>query len=156
MKYIIELEKIEGTDLYKAKGTNTLVFDEYSIKNILKPLPDEPETEWSKVSVDTPKPNPADRRGTMKYKVGDRVKIKDIDALAKCEFVNSKGNMLCYAGTVMTILDVGQSAVGDFYYLMEEDIREYCFGRRWTDDMIEGLAEPESLETRMTKDSGGR
>ena len=53
MKYIIELEKIEGTDLYRAIGANTLVFDEKGIKNILKPLP-EPEVDWSKVPVDTP------------------------------------------------------------------------------------------------------
>lgn len=37
MKYIIELEPI-GKGLYKAKGANTLVFDENGIKNILKPL----------------------------------------------------------------------------------------------------------------------
>lgn len=55
MKYIIELEKIEGTDLYRAKGANTLVFDGKGIKNILKPLPEtEPEVDWSKVAVDTP------------------------------------------------------------------------------------------------------
>lgn len=55
MKYIIELEKIEGTDLYRAVGANTLVFDERGIKNILKPLHrPEDETDWSKVPVDTP------------------------------------------------------------------------------------------------------
>ena len=53
MKYIIELEKIEGTDLYRAKGANTLVFDEKSINNILEPLP-ESEVDWSRVPVDTP------------------------------------------------------------------------------------------------------
>lgn len=35
MKYIIELEKIPGTELYKAKGANTLVFDEKGINSIL-------------------------------------------------------------------------------------------------------------------------
>lgn len=53
MKYIIELEKIEGTDLYRAKGVKTLVFDEKGIKNILTPL-SKPEPDWSKVAVDTP------------------------------------------------------------------------------------------------------
>ena len=53
MKYIIELEKIEGTDLYRAKGANTLMFDERGIENILTPL-SEAETDWSKVAVDTP------------------------------------------------------------------------------------------------------
>lgn len=38
MKYVIELEKLEGTDLYRAKGANTLVFDERGIGNILIPL----------------------------------------------------------------------------------------------------------------------
>lgn len=51
MKYIIELEKIEGTDLWKAKGCNTLVFDQNGINNILKPY--EEEVDWSKVEVDT-------------------------------------------------------------------------------------------------------
>lgn len=37
MKYVIELEKIEGTNLYKAKGFNTLVFDEIGIGK-LEPL----------------------------------------------------------------------------------------------------------------------
>lgn len=53
MKYIIELEKIEGTDLYRAVGANTLVFDERGIKNILTPL-SEAEPDWSTVAVDTP------------------------------------------------------------------------------------------------------
>ena len=34
MKYIIELEQIEGTDLYKAKGFNTLVFDKIGIEKL--------------------------------------------------------------------------------------------------------------------------
>lgn len=55
MKYIIELEKLAGTDLYRAKGANTLMFDEKGIKNILTPLSKpEPEPDWSKVAVDTP------------------------------------------------------------------------------------------------------
>lgn len=53
MKYIIELEKIEGTDLWKAKGCNTLVFDKNGIDNILKPYEKEEEVDWSKVEVDT-------------------------------------------------------------------------------------------------------
>lgn len=55
MKYIIELEPIEGTDLYRAKGANTLVLDEFGIKNILTPLEEpEPEVDWANVEVDTP------------------------------------------------------------------------------------------------------
>lgn len=48
MKYIIELEKIPNTDLYRAKGANTLVFDENGIKNILTPF----EEEWESVTYD--------------------------------------------------------------------------------------------------------
>ena len=55
MKYIIELEKIEGTDLWKAKGCNTLVFDQNGINNILKPYEVEKRenVDWSKVEVNT-------------------------------------------------------------------------------------------------------
>lgn len=54
MKYIIELVEIPNTGLYKAMGANTLVFDKKGIENILKPYEEEPEIDWSKVSVDTP------------------------------------------------------------------------------------------------------
>lgn len=54
MKYIIELDEIPNTGLYKARGANTLVFDKRGIKNILKPYKEEQEVDWSKVAVDTP------------------------------------------------------------------------------------------------------
>ena len=54
MKYIIELDEIPNTGLYKARGANTLVFDRKGIENILKPYKEEPEIDWSKVAVDTP------------------------------------------------------------------------------------------------------
>ena len=54
MKYIIELDEIPNTGLYKARGANTLVFDKKGIKNILKPYKEEPEIDWSQVAVDTP------------------------------------------------------------------------------------------------------
>ena len=54
MKYIIELDEIPNTGLYKARGANTLVFDRKGIKNILKPYKEEPEIDWSQVAVDTP------------------------------------------------------------------------------------------------------
>lgn len=41
MKYIIDLEKIEGAELYKVKGCNTLIFDKNSIENILTPYNEE-------------------------------------------------------------------------------------------------------------------
>ena len=54
MKYIIELDEIPNTGLFKARGANTLVFDRKGIENILKPYEEEPEIDWSKVAVDTP------------------------------------------------------------------------------------------------------
>ena len=54
MKYIIELDEIPNTGLYKARGANTLVFDKKGINRILKPYEEEPEVDWSKVEVDTP------------------------------------------------------------------------------------------------------
>lgn len=53
MKYIIELDEIPNTGLFKARGANTLVFDRQGIENILKPYKEEPETDWSKVAVNT-------------------------------------------------------------------------------------------------------
>ena len=54
MKYIIELDEIPNTGLFKARGANTLVFDGKGIENILKPYKEEPEIDWYKVAVDTP------------------------------------------------------------------------------------------------------
>lgn len=53
-KYIIELEQIKGTELFKAIGCNTLVFDKNGIEKILKPYGEEKKVDWSKVAVDTP------------------------------------------------------------------------------------------------------
>ena len=54
MKYIIELDEIPNTGLFKARGANTLVFDRKGIENILKPYEEESKVDWSKVAVDTP------------------------------------------------------------------------------------------------------
>lgn len=54
MKYIIELDEIPNTGLFKARGANTLVFDRKGIENILEPYKEEHEIDWYKVSVDTP------------------------------------------------------------------------------------------------------
>lgn len=72
----------------------------------------------------------------MKYKVGDRVKIKDRDEFIKCGQINSNGLMNHHAGTVMTINQVNDEGS---WYRMEEDINEACGGWIWTDEMIEGL-----------------
>ena len=54
MKYIIELDEIPNTGLFKARGANTLVFDKKGIENILEPYKEEHEIDWYKVAVDTP------------------------------------------------------------------------------------------------------
>ena len=54
MKYIIELDEIPNTGLFKARGANTLVFDKNGIENILKPYKEEHEIDWSQVAVNTP------------------------------------------------------------------------------------------------------
>ena len=54
MKFIIELDEIPNTGLFKARGANTLVFDKKGIENILKPYEEEHEIDWYKVAVDTP------------------------------------------------------------------------------------------------------
>ena len=61
MKYVIELEKLEGTDLYRAKGAKTLVFDERGIGNILIPL-----DEYLK----------KEEKAKKKFKIGDIVRSK--------------------------------------------------------------------------------
>ena len=71
----------------------------------------------------------------MKYKVGDRVRIKPLEEFLLCSGRNKKGLMDKYAGTVMTI-----GAVYDDYYKMVEDQGEgFNDGWTWFDHFIEGL-----------------
>ena len=74
----------------------------------------------------------------MKYKVGDRVRIKTelADRTSSGTCLNSK--MRKWEGKVMTIESVGYST-----YRMLEDVGEYLPGAGWFwgDDWIEGLAD---------------
>lgn len=83
----------------------------------------------------------------MKYKVGDRVKIKSLEwynANKDVYDVIDCGDLLFgklkskYCGTVTTI-----RAVRDDYYLMKETGE-----LSWTDEMIEGLAEEETTDNQ--------
>ena len=73
----------------------------------------------------------------MKYKVGDRVKVKSNDF-----FNNNKGKLsfyvdskaLCFANEIVTIKSYGRYPNT---YRIDEDEGDFL----WTDDMIEGLAE---------------
>lgn len=77
----------------------------------------------------------------MKYRKGDKVKIKSINWCLKHKNEygevelprhNFGGEMQRYCGCVMTVFDMGTN-----FYRMVEDDKMYC----WTDDMIEGLAQ---------------
>ena len=93
----------------------------------------------------------------MKYKVGDKVRIKSIDwynenkdkddNVPLIETTNSDYNfievMRGFCGKVMTIF-----SVNGYYYDMLEDDGDYY----WTDEMIEGLAGEES-EKKLSDES---
>lgn len=81
----------------------------------------------------------------MKYKVGDRVKIKsldwynenkDKDGVVHCGDTGFDNYMSVFCGSVVTI--------GWVYPYNRYDIREDMHYRTWTDEMIEGLAEEEN------------
>ena len=89
----------------------------------------------------------------MRYKIGDKVKIKSLDWYNKNK--DKRGHvdygkhlfyfiMSQYCGKIFTISNVYSD-----YYLMSENKYEY----RWTDEMIEGLVEEEpnqeNVETKI-------
>ena len=75
-----------------------------------------------------------------KYKIGDVVKIVDIDQFVNCRFRNRAGEMDHWAGKIMTI----RECVGKDTYYMEEDVRDYTYNSKpgwiWDETMIECLA----------------
>ena len=74
-----------------------------------------------------------------KYKVGDRVRIKNGPSIDTWP-----DDMMDWAGKVMTIRDVhGVNLYGTTIYSMEEDNVNGFPRRYWYEDMIAGLAEPE-------------
>ena len=84
----------------------------------------------------------------MRYKVGDRVKIKSLDwynkhcnefGMVNCKKQYFVKSMTPYCGSILTIIVKGESG-----YLMNEN------GFRWTDEMIEGLAEGEDYNMKNT------
>lgn len=86
----------------------------------------------------------------MKYKVGDKVKIKSLDWYYRNS--DCMGNIQCgdwyftvsqtsYCGKVLTI-----SAICDDFYMMKG------IGHHWTDEMIEGLVdEPQEKMVSLDK-----
>lgn len=89
----------------------------------------------------------------LKYKVGDRIKIKSIDWYNKNK--NKRGNISfpyevevvftldksSYCGQVVTISKTGYTQ-GVGFYRIKEDYGVHM----WTDEMIEGLVEEEEIE----------
>ena len=74
-----------------------------------------------------------------KYKVGDRIRIKNGPSIDTWP-----DDMMDWAGKVMTIRDVhGVNLYGTTIYSMEEDNVNGFPRRYWYENMIAGLAEPE-------------
>ena len=82
----------------------------------------------------------------MKYKVGDKVRIKD--DISQCRYCNKYSGMGKWQGKTMTV-----RMVCDDFYRMEEDSAEcISLGWCWYEDMIDGYAEPtlkEFIESKI-------
>ena len=109
-------------------------------------------TRLLRAHLENPKSN-KQKETIMRYKVGDKVKIKSLDWYNKNK--DKRGHvdygkhlfyfiMSQYCGKIFTISNVYSD-----YYLMSENKYEY----RWTDEMIEGLVEEEpnqeNVETKI-------
>ena len=102
----------------------------------------------------------------MKYRPGDKVKIKSLDwynANKICEsskFMQAQGirsyvecngfrflDVMCeYCGKILTVDSISECADGSKRYIM----REPAIGFGFTDDMIEGLADTEPQEKMVS------
>jgi hypothetical protein len=91
----------------------------------------------------------------MKYKPGDKVRIKSIDwynenkdenCRVLCSYIGFCKEMTKYCGEVLTIMTIGNQDIGSKqkYFMHETD---YAWG--FTDDMIEGLADVEEAQEKM-------
>lgn len=94
----------------------------------------------------------------MKYKIGDKVRIKsfdwynenkDEDGRVMCGYTGFCKEMVKYCGKVLTIMTIGNQYIGSKQeYFMHETNYEWGF----TDDMIEGLADVEPQEKMVSLD----
>ena len=94
----------------------------------------------------------------MKYKPGDKVRIKsldwynankDEDGRVYCTYIGFCKEMSKYCGKVLTIMTIGNQDIGSKqkYFMHETD---YAWG--FTDEMIEGLAdEPQDKMVSLDK-----
>jgi hypothetical protein len=87
----------------------------------------------------------------MKYKPGDKVRIKSLDwynenkdetGRVMFDYIGFCKEMTKYCGVVLTIMTIGNQDIGSKqkYFMHETD---YAWG--FTDDMIEGLADETEL-----------
>ena len=92
----------------------------------------------------------------MKYKPGDKVKIKSLDwynankdetGRVMFDYIGFCKEMTKYCGTVLTIMTIGNQDIGSKqkYFMHETD---YPWG--FTDDMIEGLADGEPQDKMVS------
>ena len=91
----------------------------------------------------------------MKYKPGDKVRIKSIDwynankdetGRVMCDYIGFCKEMTKYCGEVLTIMTIGNQDIGSKQkYFMHETNHPWGF----TDDMIEGLADTEDAQEKM-------
>ena len=91
----------------------------------------------------------------MKYKPGDKVRIKSIDwynankdedGRVHCGYIGFCKEMVKYCGAVLTIMTIGNQDIGtkQKYFMHETD---YPWG--FTDEMIEGLADEAEPQDKM-------
>lgn len=78
----------------------------------------------------------------MKYKVGDRVRIVDIEEFKNTKCRNAEGLMDEWAGKIMTIREV----LKPYYYMYEDRAQHIGPGWCWYEDMIAGPAEESYTE----------
>ena len=92
----------------------------------------------------------------MKYKPGDKVRIKSIDwynenkdetGRVMFDYIGFCKEMTKYCGAVLTIMTIGNQDIGSKqkYFMHETD---YAWG--FTDDMIEGLVDEEPQDKMIS------
>lgn len=91
----------------------------------------------------------------MKYKPGDKVRIKSLDwynanknetGRVMCDYIGFCKEMAKYCGEVLTIMTIGNQDIGSKQkYFMHETDHPWGF----TDEMIEGLTNTEEPQEKM-------
>lgn len=73
----------------------------------------------------------------MKYKVGDKVRIRSLEVLKNHPKANSEGLMNKYCGNIAEVVDIAREGV----YKLDIDRKDFCgSGWFWSEDMLEDVA----------------